>query len=897
MTRLSARHHVAGIGAFLLVMTGLADAVVLGQQRDANIATSLDASAGLVAGYADEFSAWTKLIDEQVVACHKNLSTLGDGALDGESFQHSDSVFQKTLAGCKRPFDGIGAVVLFGPNGQAYASSATRVPAGISLAGDDVFADLKAGGADVLRLSKPMRGSERAMSFYGVRRLARADGRFAGAIAAEFLVSRSEAYQARSLPALRSVIYARRDGAILLRYPHPQGEAADTIPASSPWYAAVRAGGGTYQSADTALQPAMLAAVHLVSPLPLVIQVSMRRSDALIEYQHRRPWIIAAGIAIAAAIVLLGHFLAAQYRRIEDAQRRLAEQNALLEAAQMQLRATLGNISQGVSFFGRDMRLIVSNRRYAEIYRLDPNLIVPGISLTDIVALRMAAGTASTRSPAAFVALSGEIQHHGNDRIHSSQLRDGRTIAIQQRRMGDGGWVATHEDITERQRAEAEIAFLARHDVLTGLPNRSVFHQFIERALPEAARGAHFAVLFLDLDRFKAVNDTLGHRAGDLLLQQVAGRLRASVRQTDTVARFGGDEFVILQPLLEVADGAMRLAQRIIEVVGEPYDLEGTQTSIGVSVGIAMAPADGHSAEALLKNADMALYLAKSEGRGTFRFFEPEMDARLVRRHDIERELGRAIAEDHFELHYQPIVNLHSGAVRAFEALIRWNHPVLGRLSPGEFISIAEECGLIVALGEWVLRQACRQAAQWPAGVSVSVNLSPLQFRDPRLVDIITDVLESCGLAAGRLELEITEKILLASSDTNLATLHRLRDLGISIAMDDFGVGYSSLSYLHSFPFDRIKIDGSFVAKMMASREALYIVRAIIGLCHDLGIRTTAEGIETRDQLRVLRDEMATDGQGYYFSKAMPADQIPAFLAHDGAASARTNAPVLAAGA
>jgi len=884
------------IGAFLLVVTGLADAVLLEQQRASNIESSRAASAALASSYADEFSSWTKLIDDQLVLCRKNLAALGDGAFEGANFLRPESGFQKILTGCKRAFDGIGAIVLFDAHGQAYASSAAgHVPADLSLARDDVFGGLMQGGADVLGLSRPMEGASARVSFYGMRRLARADGGFAGAIAAEFLISRSEAYLSRTLPTPRRVTYARRDGTILLRYPHMAGDSGGVIPAGSPWYAAVRAGGGTYVSPESALQPATLAAVHLVSPLPLVIEVSMLQRDVLTDYAHRKPWIIGAGLIIAAAIVLLGHFVATQYARIEDAQRTLADKNALLEAAQAQLRATLGNISQGVSFFGSDMRLIVSNRRYAEIYRLNPDQVVPGMTLSEIVALRMAAGTASIYTPAEYLAATAEIPEVGQERILSTRLRDGRTVAIEQRRMEDCGWVATHEDITERQRAEAEVAFLARHDVLTGLPNRSVLQEFIERALPEAARGAHFAVLFLDLDRFKAVNDTLGHGAGDMLLKQVAARLRETVRQTDTIARFGGDEFVIMQPLVELPDGAMRLAQRIIEVVGDPYDLAGAQASIGVSVGIAMAPADGTTADALLKNADMALYLAKSEGRGTFRFFEPEMDARLARRHDIERDLRTAIAEEHFELHYQPIVNLHSGAVRAFEALIRWTHPVMGRLSPLEFIGIAEECGLIVPLGEWVLRTACRQAAGWPEHIGVSVNLSPLQFRDPRLVDMITGVLDECGLAARRLELEITETVLLASSDANLATLHRLRGLGISIAMDDFGVGYSSLSYLLGFPFDRIKIDGSFVAKMMARREALYIVRAIIGLCQDLGIRTTAEGVETRDQLRVLRDEMATDGQGYYFSKAMPADQVAAFLARGTAGAARADASVLAA--
>jgi diguanylate cyclase (GGDEF)-like protein len=742
-----------------------------------------------------------------------------------------------------------------------------------------------------------MPSSESTPSFFGVRRLARADGSFAGAITAEFLVSRSEAFLSRSLPAPRTVIYARRDGTILLRYPHPADGALGAIDAASPWYATVKAGGGSYISAGSARERASVAAVSLVRPLPMVIQIAMLQSDALIEYEHRKPWIIAAGLALASIIALLVHFLAAQYARIEETQRLLADKNGLLEATQKQLQVTLGNISQGVSFFGCDMRLIVSNRRFAEIYRVDPDRIVPGVTLSDIVAMRVAAGAGPLRAAEEYVAMVAAVPDHGQDRSVNARLKDGRTIAIQQRRMEDGGWVATHEDITERQRAEAEVAFLARHDVLTGLPNRSVLQEYIERALPEAARGAHFAVLFLDLDRFKAVNDTLGHSAGDALLKQVAERLRATVRQTDTIARFGGDEFVVLQPLLELPDGAMRLAQRIIEVVGEPYLLNGAQASIGVSVGIAMAPADGATSDALLKNADMALYLAKSEGRGTFRFFEPEMDARLVRRHDIERDLRIALAEGGLALHYQPIVNLHSGAVRAFEALIRWNHPTLGQLSPKEFIGIAEECGLIVSLGAWVLRQACRQAALWPESIGVSVNLSPLQFREAGLVDIITDVLDSCGLAASRLELEITETVLLASSDANLATLHQLRSLGVSIAMDDFGVGYSSLSYLHSFPFDRIKIDGSFVVKMMASREALYIVRAIIGLCQDLGIRTTAEGVETREQLRVLRDEMATDVQGHYFSKAMPAEAIPAFLARDMEAQAGgTKTTMLASG-
>jgi diguanylate cyclase (GGDEF)-like protein len=652
----------------------------------------------------------------------------------------------------------------------------------------------------------------------------------------------------------------------------------------------IAAGGGTYVSAATAREPARLAAAHLIMPLAMAVDVSMPQSEALADFNRLEPWTIAVGAALAISVVLLLRTLAAHYSGIERAKHKLAEQNALLEVIQGQLRATLGNISQGITLFGRDARLIVSNGRYAEIYRIDPDRIVPGISLAEIVALRVEQGTGPMQAADSYVDLIAAVPKDGEDRLINVQLRDGRTIAILQRRMQDGGWVATHEDITERRRAEAEIAFLARHDVLTGLPNRAVFHDLIERALPEAARGAMFAVLFLDLDRFKAVNDTLGHRAGDALLKQVASRLGATVREIDTVARFGGDEFVVLQPLVEQPDGAMRLAERIIAVLCEPYMLEGTQASIGVSVGIAMAPGDGTSAEALLKNADLALYLAKAEGRGTFRFFEPEMDARLVRRHDIERDLRTAMAEGSLELHYQPIVNLQSGAVRAFEALIRWNHPVHGPLPPSEFIPIAEECGLILQVGEWVLRKACRQAASWPESIHVSVNLSPLQFRGGALVDLVAAVLAQSGLEAARLELEITETVLLAGSQANIATLHSLRRLGVSVAMDDFGVGYSSLSYLYSFPFDRVKIDGSFVANMMQRREARHIVRAITGLCRDLGMRTTAECIETREQLDVLRELAATDGQGYFFGKAMPAAHVAAFLETSPFRPARTRA-------
>jgi diguanylate cyclase (GGDEF)-like protein len=453
-------------------------------------------------------------------------------------------------------------------------------------------------------------------------------------------------------------------------------------------------------------------------------------------------------------------------------------------------------------------------------------------------------------------------------------MLDGRTIAVHQQPMRDGGWVATHEDITERRRAEEHIAFLARHDALTGLPNRSLLLERIGRARVHAGRGASYAVLFLDLDRFKSVNDTLGHAAGDELLRMVAARLLVTVRDGDTVARLGGDEFVVLQATLQTPDSAAVLAERIIKTLGAPYKIGGHDVLIGVSVGIDVATSDRILPEDLLKNADMALYTAKGAGRGTFRFFETDMDTDVHNRQNLERDLRHAIDRGEFELHYQPIVNVVSGLVCGFEALLRWNHPVRGLVWPHEFIGLAEECGLIIPIGAWLLGQACREIAEFPDDIRVAVNLSPVQFRAANFVDIVRDALATSGLAPSRLELEITESVLLQSNERNLTVMNQLQASGIRVVMDDFGVGYSSLSYLRRFRFGRIKIDPSFIKDISTNDEAVYVVRAILGLCRDLGIRTTAEGVETADQLAILVAEGCSELQGYLFSRPRPASHI-----------------------
>jgi diguanylate cyclase (GGDEF)-like protein/PAS domain S-box-containing protein len=434
-------------------------------------------------------------------------------------------------------------------------------------------------------------------------------------------------------------------------------------------------------------------------------------------------------------------------------------------------------------------------------------------------------------------------------------------------------------DITERKRAEARLAFMAQHDGLTGLPNRNLLRQHMDEILLHTRRSADkVAVLVLGLDNFKSVNDTLGHGIGDKLLRGVAKRLRSTLREEDSLARLNSDEFAIVQSGLARPEDAVLLARRLLEAIGDPYLLDGHSVVIGASIGIAMAPGDGDESEKLLKNADMALSRAKNDQRGTFSFFEAGMDARAQTRRKIEIDLRDAIQNDVLRPYYQPLVDLSTGRITGFEALVRWPHSERGMVSPAEFIPVAEETGLINALGGLMLRRACMDAAQWPDDVRVAVNLSPLQFRVGNLLSVVMDALKQSGLSAKRLELEITETLLLEKSGQVLATLHALRALGVRISMDDFGTGYSSLSYLRSFPFDKIKIDQSFVRDLGSNRDAQAIVRSIISLGMGLGVTITAEGVETEAELSCLRAEGCHEGQGFLFSRARPNAEIVRLL-------------------
>ena len=435
-------------------------------------------------------------------------------------------------------------------------------------------------------------------------------------------------------------------------------------------------------------------------------------------------------------------------------------------------------------------------------------------------------------------------------------------------------------EIADREESQARSQYLAYHDSLTGLGNRLLFKEQLEEALRDVSVASHpLAVLFLDLDGFKAVNDTLGHSIGDLLLKSVATKLRDILPRTDRIARLGGDEFAILQISATQPGSSIALAEKIIEVVGQPNSIDGHDVTVGASVGIAVARPGDINTENFLKSADLAMYSAKSDGRGTYRMFDPEMDAIVQARRLLERDMRTALAQDGFRLFYQPLVNLQTKKVTAFEALMRWQHPERGMVPPSDFIPVAEEMGLIVQLGEWALRQACAEATEWPDGVCVSVNLSPLQFSKGNLVSSVMSALASAGLPASRLELEITESVLLEKSERNITILNQLRDLGVRISMDDFGTGYSSIGYLRSFPFDKIKIDQSFVRDLLVDEGSLAIVRAIAGLGVSFGMITTAEGVETEEQMRCLNLEGCIEVQGYLYSRPVPADEIVGVLA------------------
>jgi diguanylate cyclase (GGDEF)-like protein len=567
---------------------------------------------------------------------------------------------------------------------------------------------------------------------------------------------------------------------------------------------------------------------------------------------------------------------------LRESQDRLYSAEASRRTHARRFEAALDNMSQGLCMVGEDGNVIVTNQRFLDLYQLTSSSVTAGMSLVDLMdASPLFDARENRRKESPLAGYLSLTKRPVSDTL-SQELGDGRVIAITHEPMTDGGFVDTFTDITERRRTELQIAHMATHDPLTDLPNRVLFRLRLEEALRQVPGGMNCAVLYLDLDRFKNVNDTLGHPIGDALLQAVADRLRAIVRRTAMAARLGGDEFAIVQTCAAYPGDTTALAERLRHDLAEPFHVAGHKVTIGTSIGIAVGPRDTMDPDRLLQCADMALYEAKASGRNRYRYFETHLSDAVEFRQMLEHDLANALAADEFELYYQPLMNLRTKRITGFEALLRWNSPRHGKVSPATFIPIAEESGQIERIGAWVLRTACAQAATWPENVKVSVNISAIQFRNGQLVRLVSEALRSSRLDPHGLELEITESILIDDFRGTVAQLHQLRNMGISIAMDDFGTGYSSLGYLRSFPFDKLKIDQSFVRDLSENPGSTAIVRAITGICTSLGIVATAEGVETTRQLEILMAEGCQEVQGFLMSQPQPARCVPdILLAHE----------------
>jgi len=700
-----------------------------------------------------------------------------------------------------------------------------------------------------------------------VRRIVGANGEFMGVVGRGIEPANFEKFfETVVLGEGATISMLHRDGTLLARFPH-SSELMGRNFKNGP-FAHQRVFGldhfvGRFMSPVDGED--RLISSHALPHFPILMMATTTRAAALTDWREQIGILIS--VAGASALAIAGVLIAIVRKLLE--QHRLSRERLTLE--KLRLDRAVNNMTQGLLLFDAERRLVVCNQRYIEMYGLSPEVVKPGSSFHDIIAHRKATGS-----------FTGDVDDYVTRVLNDIHLRnsmvvetsDGRSIHILNEPLADGGWVATHEDITERRRIEERITHLAHFDALTDLPNRALFHEHLRDALAAIAPGQEIAVHYIDIDEFKGVNDALGHLVGDELLKSVAQTLRHCAGPSDFVARLGGDEFAIVQGAVTSLEQVSDLVARIFEAIRTPFDCMGHHLTTDASIGIALAPEHGTALDQILKNADMAMYAAKAAGRRTYRFFEPEMDAKVHERRQLEIDLRHAIAQGGLEVYYQPCLSLKDDRITGCEALVRWRHPERGMVSPAEFIPIAEDTGLINEIGEWVLATACRDAASWPDDIRLAVNVSPVQFKSGTLALKIMAALAASNLPASRLELEITEAVLIRDDDAALAILHQLRAIGVRIALDDFGTGYSSLSYLHRFPFDKIKIDRCFVNDIAGPDGSASIVQAVVNLAAARRMTTTAEGVETEEQQRLLRALGCSEMQGYLFSAAKPADKV-----------------------
>jgi diguanylate cyclase (GGDEF)-like protein len=763
-----------------------------------------------------------------------------------------------------------------GPDGILRLSTLGPVRSTIDIADREPFRVHVTSTADELYISKPSIGQLSGKpSIQLTRRLLTDDGSFGGIIGASLdIVELEKFYNSIDIGRQGIIALVGFDGVIRARSGREdsaKGYVGQSVSSRTMFGLFRQNPVGSFwnsRNTETFEQIKRLISYRVVDGLPLIATVGLAESDifqqaVLTARKYDQIGLFLTAIVLFAITIgmLRQRKLAAATAALETSKRSLEQTNVLFDTA-------LKNMAHGLSMFDHDQRLVVCNARYGEMYGLLPEVTKPGATLRAILQARVAMGCCP-HEPEHYVEERLEQVAKSQPYYAVNELRDGRIFAVSHQPMRDGGWVSIHQDVTAQKRAETQIAYLARHDILTDLSNRAVLREKMLESLARLRRGGKaFNLFMLDLDIFKSVNDSLGHPVGDELLKVVARRLVACLRETDTVARLGGDEFAILAAVEgDQREAATATADRLLEAVSAPYAFDDHRVDISTSIGIALAPEHGTDVEQLIKSADLALYKAKVGGRNAYRLFEAAMGADADARRALEIDLRNALTAGEFELHYHPIVDIRTNEIANMEALIRWRHPQRGPIAPADFIPLAEESGLINPIGEWVLRRACADAAAWPLQCKVAANLSPVQFRRGNLVGTISAILTETGLAPERLMLEITESVLMQGNSENFETLHQLRKLGIAVVLDDFGTGYSSLSYLRLFPFDQIKIDRSFVSELSSNADCAAIVSAVASLGRSLHVDTVAEGVETEDQLMLARTAGCTHAQGFLFGR------------------------------
>ena len=860
-------------GVTLIAAIVVSTAIMVDNLRDRALLDSereLKNTALILAEQIDRTFQAIDLVQSSVI---EKIQSLGISSSEDYARQMSGQDVHEMLKASTSGLVQAYAVSLVNADGRLLNFSRFWPAPDISVADREFFLTLKSDPRLASFVSLPGHNrTDGAWTLFLARSVTTANGEFLGLVlGAVELAYFDKLFSSVELGPGSSIALYRSDGILLTRFPQAESFIGKIF--VSPLNTLGSGDSGTTRFIGQIGGKDRLLAVHRLAHFPMHVSVGVDTNAALAIWQKQTDVLLSAGALAALTVAIMIFLIVRQQARAHSlSMQRLALQKEQLDTA-------LNNMSQGLIMFDSADRIVVCNDLYIEMYGLSREIVKPGCSFVELLRIRAEAVKFVHHDFEQYRADLMVAMAQGKVMSSILETADGREILVTNSPMSAGGRVATHNDITERRRIEAKIAYMAQHDALTDLPNRLQLYEQLQQTLARPKRGEHVAVFCLDLDRFKEVNDTHGHPVGDLLLQSVAGRLRQCIRDTDMVARLGGDEFAIVQAGASQPTNATSLASRLIEVIGAPYEIGGRQVTVELSIGIALAPDDGVDPEQLLKNADLALYRAKSDGRGLYRFFEPEMDARMQARRTLEIDLRKAITNGEFELFYQPLVDMKTEYVTGFEALIRWRHPERGMIPPLDFIAVAEETGLIVPIGDWVLRQACAEAATWPSDVKIAVNLSPIQFKNKNLLLTVISALATSGLSANRLELEITESVLLQDGDATLAILHELRGLGVRISMDDFGTGYSSLSYLRKFPFDKIKIDQSFIFDMSDHNDSLAIVRAVIAMGSGLGIATTAEGVETTEQFKQLKLEGCTEVQGYLFSPPRPAAEVKGLLA------------------